>query len=481
MALNLIHKPPLPSLPLSSFSHYKNNYVSLITFPRNKFPPERLKLSMNLLRLPSIPWRLPFGTIRQQAIVPSPTELQSQNVDAESISENGKVSEVEVKVKEKDDEHPYAFHVAGPRNISSPNWKEIFSSSWNDENYKRSVIACFVQAVYLLEIDRQENRTESTSLALNWWKPFTYKVTQTLLDPRDGSIFGALLEWDRSSALNNFVLMRPSGAPRAILALRGTLLSSPTVTRDLIDGLRFVAWESLEGSVRYNIALEALKLAVGVHGCCNVCVAGHSLGAGFALEVGKSLAKQGMSVETHLFNPPSVSFAMSLRSIGEKFKSIFPWANSDEVVGDAVAGGVSEMSHKWVPHLYVNDNDYICSSYNETAGTSKVEATDIQAKLFVMSKEKQRFVEAHKLEQWWSDNLELQFALHSSRLIRSQLKSLYTFEQEPTSEKSGNERAIVPVVRTVSIMSGLLAGWLFLPLRNFGGILWTYFPRQILF
>ncbi|GAB2228735.1 hypothetical protein Drorol1_Dr00022860 [Drosera rotundifolia] len=67
--------------------------------------------------------------------------------------------------------HPYAFSVSGPRNVSSPNWRDIINSSWKDGNYKRTVMACFVQAVYLLEIDRQENRTEEKALAPKWWLP----------------------------------------------------------------------------------------------------------------------------------------------------------------------------------------------------------------------------------------------------------------------------------------------------------------------
>ncbi|KAF1002059.1 hypothetical protein AG4045_014847, partial [Apium graveolens] len=90
-----------------------------------------------------------------------------------------------------------------------------------------------------------------------------YKLSQTLVDHRDGSIYGAILEWDQSAGV--LVDVRPSGAPSALLVLRG-----------------------------------------------------HSLGAGFALQVGKALAKQGIYVETHLFNPPSVSLAMSLKDISKR-------------------------------------------------------------------------------------------------------------------------------------------------------------------
>lgn len=356
--------------------------------------------------------------------------------------------------------HPYAFHVSGPRNVTSPNWRDLINSSWKDANYKRSVIACFIQAVYLLELDRQENRTEETALAPKWWIPFKYKLSQTLIDERDGSIFGAVLEWDRSSALADFILVRPSGAPRAILALRGTLLKSPTIKSDIKDDLRFLAWESLKGSVRFKVALEALKSVAERYGSNNVCVAGHSLGAGFALQVGKALAKDGIYVDAHLFNPPSISIAMSLRNIGEKagiawkrLKSMLPTSNTAEentkegeklsyldlknwvphLYGDKTLAGLK----KWTPHLYVNNSDYICCHYTdpeggggqagnadkENVGPSNV---PVAAKLFVMSKVNQRFAEAHGLEQWWSDDTDLQLAISSGKLISRQLKSLYS-------------------------------------------------------
>ncbi|GMI69080.1 hypothetical protein like AT5G50890 [Hibiscus trionum] len=358
----------------------------------------------------------------------------------------------------EEEEHPYAFHVSGPRNVAKPNWRDLINSSWKDANYKRTVIACFIQAVYLLELDRQESRPKETALAPNWWIIFNYKLARILIDERDGSIFGAVLEWDRSAALANFVLVRPRGAPKAVLALRGTLLKVPTIRRDIEDDLRFLAWESLKGSVRFKVALEALKVVADRYGCDKVCVAGHSLGAGFALQVGKALAKEGIYVDAHLFNPPSISLAMILRNIGEKaglawnlLKSMLPsssepQASNDEEIEDDSFSLKNWLGHiyreknsvglkKWVPHLYVNNRDYICCRYTDPEGVEEKDVekmnigpTDahVAAKLFVVSKPgKQKFLEAHGLEQWWSDELDLQLALNESKLISRQLKSLY--------------------------------------------------------
>ncbi|OAY60673.1 GDSL esterase/lipase At4g10955 [Manihot esculenta] len=373
------------------------------------------------------------------------------------------------EIMAEEEGHPYAFHVSGPRNVASPNWRDLINSSWKNENYKRTVIACFIQAVYLLELDRQENRTEESVLAPMWWMRFKYKLTQTLVDERDGSIFGAVLEWDRTAALADMILVRPSGAPKAVLALRGTLLKGPTIRRDIEDDLRFLAWESLKGSVRFKVALEALKSVAESYGSSNVCIAGHSLGAGFALQVGKALAKEGIYVEAHLFNPPSISIAMSLRNIGEKagfawkkLKSMLP-SNCESQATDNVGDETSRVGlrnwvpnfftdktsiglKKWVPHLYVNNSDYICCSYTDPDGPEDKNANkenlgctnatngQVAAKLFVMSKGKQKFLEAHGLEQWWSDDVQLKMALHNSKLISRQLKSLYSLPASQTTQ-----------------------------------------------
>ncbi|KAL3502933.1 hypothetical protein ACH5RR_037382 [Cinchona calisaya] len=363
--------------------------------------------------------------------------LKSNNSEEEE-----KIILMENKEEEGGLHHPYAFHVSGPRNVSTPNWRDLIISSWKDGNYKRSVIACFIQAVYLLELDRQENRTTENALAPKWWTPFKYKLVQTLVDERDGSIYGGILEWDRSAALADFVLMRPSGAPRAVLALRGTLLKTPTIRRDIEDDLRFLAWESLKGSVRFNGALNALKSIADKYGSTSICIAGHSLGAGFALQVGKALAKEGIYVEAHLFNPPSFSLAMSFRTIGEKagfvwkrVKSMLPLNSENQDSTVQAATSISAGMRQWVPHLYVNNSDYICCYYTDPDGAEDSQADKentrpcngkFAAKLFVLSKGKQKFFEAHGLEQWWSDDLELQMALQNSKLISRQLKSLYS-------------------------------------------------------
>ncbi|KAL3652479.1 hypothetical protein CASFOL_002160 [Castilleja foliolosa] len=303
----------------------------------------------------------------------SADEMKNEVLQAVEIqdSENNQILKTELgQQTHQQQQHPYEFHVSGPRNVPSINWSDLKISSWKDSNYKRTVIACFIQAIYLLELDRQENRTNENALAPKWWTPFKYKVVETLIDERDGSIFGAILEWDRAAALADFVLLRPNGAPRSILCLRGTFRKGPTIRRDIEDDLRFLTLESLKGSIRFECALNALKSISEKYGSSNVCIAGHSLGAGFALQVGKTLAKDAIFVETHLFNPPSVSLASGFRTVSEKAGSVWKrframMSKENENENETGAEGVRLGSKQWVPQSYVNNSDYICCYYND--------------------------------------------------------------------------------------------------------------------
>jgi hypothetical protein len=312
------------------------------------------------------------------------------------------------------------------------------------------VIACFIQGAYLLELDRQEKRDERTGLAPQWWRPFKYRLLQPLVDERDGSIYGAVLEWDHQAALSDYIPFRPTRAPAAVVALRGTLLRAATFRRDVVDDLRCLAWDSLKGSVRFPGALAALRDVARRFGAGNVCVGGHSLGAGFALQVGKALAKEGVNVECHVFNPPSVSLAMSLRVLGEtagelwgRARTWIPFTGSQPAPDtsggsserEAVAALAQAGMGRWLPYLYINSNDYICCHY--TGGTATV-AVDSRggggngaagkagvATTVVVSKGPTKFLAAHGLEQWWADDVELQVALNDNKLIGRQLRSLY--------------------------------------------------------
>lgn len=196
------------------------------------------------------------------------------------------------------------------------------NTSWRDDDYRRMVMACLIEAVYLLELERQERR-DASAVAQQWWKPFQYRLAHELVDERDGSVFGAIFERDHHPH-DGDVGGRPGGAPNAVIAFRGTLLRAPTIRRDVEDELRLLARNSLRGSARLARAVQALRATIDQFGSENVCICGHSLGAGFARQVGRMLMssprrqpqqQQQEALEFHLFNAPYLSLPMGVRSV----------------------------------------------------------------------------------------------------------------------------------------------------------------------
>ena len=206
-----------------------------------------------------------------------------------------------------------------------------------DDDYRRMVMAYLIEAVYLLELERQERR-DAAAVAQQWWKPFHFRLAHELVDDRDGSVFGAVFERDHHGVSTDAGSRpSPSGAPSAVIAFRGTLLRAPTIRRDVEDELRLLARNSLRGSARLGRAVQALSATIDRFGSENVCVCGHSLGAGFARQVIRMLvasssssprqqqqqqqqqqqaaAFAAASLESHLFNAPYLSLPMGVRSV----------------------------------------------------------------------------------------------------------------------------------------------------------------------
>ncbi|KAG8099523.1 hypothetical protein GUJ93_ZPchr0013g36046 [Zizania palustris] len=201
----------------------------------------------------------------------------------------------------------------------------MFADCRRDDDYRRMVMACLIEAVYLLELERQERR-DAAAVAQQWWKPFRYRLAHELVDDRDGSVFGAIFERDHQAAALDGGEGDGGGGtpPRAVIAFRGTLLRAPTIRRDVEDELRLLARNSLRGSARLAGALQALRATIDRFGSENVCLCGHSLGAGFARQIGRMLMAprhqqqpqpSAASLEFHLFNAPYLSLPMGVRSV----------------------------------------------------------------------------------------------------------------------------------------------------------------------
>ncbi|XP_004511510.1 GDSL esterase/lipase At4g10955-like [Cicer arietinum] len=332
------------------------------------------------------------------------------------------------------------FDISGPLHLTHVNWDNPYN--------RKSVAASLVQGAYILEEDRQKQREGSNALAPRWWTFFHFQLLHTLVDDVGNSIFGAIYEFKPPSSMYNNTLHR---GPRYVIAFRGTMIKVSSFMRDIRLDLKLLK-NGLHRTSRSKIAIEAVKNTVVSVGSSNLWLAGHSLGSGMALLAGKTMAKNGVFIETFLFNPP-YAYAPVARIRNRKWKRRIKFAGSMLTAGFAIAMKDKKNSTfdsfvalpNWIPCLFVNPHDYICSGYveyfeqrrkMEEIGAGSIEKIATQnsvvslmmSALFDKDSEpmhvipsanvtenltpQQNFIEAHRLNQWWKPDLHLESKLY---------------------------------------------------------------------
>lgn len=332
-------------------------------------------------------------------------------------------------VSEKD-----LFEVSGPVHLTSVNW--------NCPHHQRSIAASLVQGAYVLERDRQQNHHGPEARAPAWWENFHFQLIRKLVDVDDLSIFGAIYEFKPPYSIQN---SSNGNSPKFVIAFRGTITKKESLSQDLKLDFLFLR-NGLDGTPRFEIAMQAVRNLVSA-GSQNVWLAGHSLGSAIATLAGKNMAKTGIRLRTFLFNPPFVSAPLE-RIKDKKVKQGIRIASSFITAGLAVAvrghnnrsEGSFAMLASWVPNLFVNPEDHICSEYigyfehrkrMEEIGAGHIERLATQnsvkdlflsalgkeseplhllpsARLTVNLSPSSDFKQAHGIHQWWRPDLNLQ-------------------------------------------------------------------------
>ncbi|KAK9045153.1 hypothetical protein V6N11_059042 [Hibiscus sabdariffa] len=342
------------------------------------------------------------------------------------------------KKEEKPTSSRQIFCLSGPLHLTSVDW--------NNFHDRRSVAASLVQGVYILERDRQENRTDPVAHAPPWWEFFNFQLVHILVDDVDNSIFGAIYEFKFSNFNHNHSAQK---SPHYVVAFRGTINKSNTRSRDL--KLDFLCVRNrLHESSRFQQAMQAVESIFAVAENSRIWLTGHSLGSAISLLVGKNMTKMGYNVEAYLFNPPFLSAPVEgIKS--EKLKHGIRFTSS--VVKAGLAAAVKGLNHNhnkhnnhrpekdesfsslsgWKPYLFVNPADLISSGYigyfehrkkMEEIGAGKIEKIATQNSMgSLLSSSEQRDIEplhlipsayltinmrhspnfkhAHGIHQWW--------------------------------------------------------------------------------
>ncbi|KAL3738332.1 hypothetical protein ACJRO7_019802 [Eucalyptus globulus] len=257
------------------------------------------------------------------------------------------------------------FRLSGPRDLTRVDWKNAA--------HVRSVVACLVQCVYVLELDRQKERKGDKALAPPWCETFGFKLKRTLKDNVSSSIFGpsifgAIFECKPPTSSCNHSAV----GPRFVVAFRGTLFKKESLVRDIRLNFQVIL-NKLHSSSCCQTAIQAVKDLVATAGDSReVWLAGHSLGSAIALQTGKNMTIKEVYLESLLFNPPYPSVPTE-KIESETVKRACHLAKSGLRAGLALATQSSEQREHsassfaalfpWVPKLFVNKKDDFCSEY----------------------------------------------------------------------------------------------------------------------
>ncbi|XP_066394934.1 GDSL esterase/lipase At4g10955-like [Miscanthus floridulus] len=278
---------------------------------------------------------------------------------------------------------------------SSPTAVEI---DWDMEEHRRCITACLVKGTYLLESERAncwEDDANTEHLAPAWWESFHFrrhrvlacvcecllcKIGHHILAARSTPfIYGAIFEYVPPA-----VAPRHPSAPSYVVAFRGTMRRDPTTLGDMRLNLRILLNEQhfcgrfSHARSKVEELLNSIPKNGGAGSSSGVWLAGHSLGASIALDVGRHIMTEyELKLPTFLFNPPQVSLASLAPAINK-----LPIA---EVAKKGVHASSSAVKHvlgktvlrphrrnmeekferlsPWVPNLYVHPRDVICSGF----------------------------------------------------------------------------------------------------------------------
>jgi len=277
----------------------------------------------------------------------------------------------------------------------------------DNEEHRRCITASLVKGTYVLESERTKLREADDDddtcvpLAPAWWESFHFRQLRVLKCEcecvfcmigrrikielgRQRFIYGAIFEYAPPGGSP-----RHPSAPSYVVAFRGTMRRDATTLCDMRLDLRILL-NAHRSCGRFSHAREevgklfpdsmtsgggATVVVNGAGGSCSVWLAGHSLGASIALDVGRDMmAKRELNIPTFLFNPPQVSLPAAMNDnlpMAKVAKSVV--ISSSYILKHGL--GIILEPHKrnmeeqfeqlspWVPNLYVHQRDVICKGF----------------------------------------------------------------------------------------------------------------------
>uniref|UniRef100_A0A0D9WYY4 Fungal lipase-type domain-containing protein n=1 Tax=Leersia perrieri TaxID=77586 RepID=A0A0D9WYY4_9ORYZ len=323
------------------------------------------------------------------------------------------------------------FDIDGPQHMMP-----LTEIDWSSEEHRRCIAACIANGTSVLA------NKDYNHIAPPWWENFHFKLYKELKGD-DEYAFGALYEFVGETAPSHPL------TPAYVMAFRGTMLAHKKPLYDL-SHIGKVITNDLRNCKHFDQACKEIGDLVKKSSAATVWLVGHSLGASFALEVGRHvMIENEFNLPTFLFNPPQVSMEPVIKCLNlpKKTKNdLYSFIyNVKYKLGKtkamkAYTRNMEELFEKlspWKPLLYVHEEDIICQGFieyfeqrellseripNVAQSAMVLSFRDMISSLFGEKKEQPHLLpsailwkvtkeshneDAHALKQWWMPNKAL--------------------------------------------------------------------------
>uniref|UniRef100_A0A0D9ZA56 Fungal lipase-like domain-containing protein n=1 Tax=Oryza glumipatula TaxID=40148 RepID=A0A0D9ZA56_9ORYZ len=328
------------------------------------------------------------------------------------------------------------FGIAGPTHIA-------MNIDWDKEEHRRCIVASILKGTSI------HTNKKYKELAPRWWMSFHFELYRELKED-DQFMFGAIYRYKPPAGEP-----RHPSAPHYVFAFRGTMLEHDRPCHDLYHDWKVVT-NDFRNCRHFNRAVDELSYILikpSSTPATGVWLAGHSLGASFALDGGTLMIARDLNLPTFLFNPPQVSmapvinlglsnkakndlydFSYKMKYILGKTKKLRRHSERMEVLFEKLS--------PWQPQLYVHEGDVVCQGfidYFEQRERLLDRYPDITLLAMMMSyrdmisyligedkeqphllpsarlwkvKKQSHSEDAHGLKQWWMPNNALGWSIY---------------------------------------------------------------------
>ncbi|KMZ74538.1 hypothetical protein ZOSMA_125G00010 [Zostera marina] len=246
---------------------------------------------------------------------------------------------------------------------------------WGNDEHVRIVMACLVNAVYIIDDDNNQVTKDATA----WYETFHFSRHENTLKSTTHHILGVAFKFNKLEARSHHLSLEK--APLYVVALRGTKINSRRDIKDCCNMASGMLYHGERVIRTVQFVEKLMSVDENRQNKDRIWWTGHSLGVAVTTCSIIRMNQNGEEYkpQTFLFNPPFGDHILGNLIDNSPLLSIsffpIPFLPIPFLPTISFLPPVSIIRyvlnlfrrpkplHEWIPNLFVNPNDRICSGF----------------------------------------------------------------------------------------------------------------------